>query len=547
MAGVPDEAQERRAPLRPWPGWLLLGLTVFVLALLLPPSGDDWRRIDFADHTFSGYLDRVRRFYLEHNGRVLPNVLSFMVIDPVWLRALAKAVTLVGLVAALQRAVGSRTAWGVLPAVLGVLLLPAPVFRQAIAWSTGFFYYVPPLIGVVLLVGTLAGRWPGQRVAGRWWVMPGTALLAAATCLFMEPVTVAALGLAVGGLLVTLLRRRRPSGALVGWAVGTLAGTAMMLASPGLRHSLSGGSDYYGAPGDTLVLTAVTNYALVSRSFVLTSVTVLGLLLLACLAHGGRALRRGRPVAGGLLVAGALLVGGYAVTRRLLRGEPPACGDGSLSSCNLSGLALDLTMLVLLLVLVAGTGLLATDPALTGEADRPGFTRAGRDRAAWVALLAATLLMLAPLLVVQPIGGRNLYGPLVMLTGTAMLALRPWVDGDVGAGGIGAGGVGDVGAGGARAGDAGARRGVLVVRTGLATVAAAALVQVGVVSWANAQVFAERVRLLEEAVAEDRDEVELPPYPDGRWVHVPDDDLLGYHYYVDRRHDIVLRFRQADP
>ena len=30
MAGVPDEAQERRAPLRPWPGWLLLGLTVFV-------------------------------------------------------------------------------------------------------------------------------------------------------------------------------------------------------------------------------------------------------------------------------------------------------------------------------------------------------------------------------------------------------------------------------------------------------------------------------------------------------------------------------------
>ena len=41
-------------------------------------------------------------------------------------------------------------------------------------------------MGVVLLVGTLAGRWPGERVAGRWWVAPGTALLGAATCLFME-------------------------------------------------------------------------------------------------------------------------------------------------------------------------------------------------------------------------------------------------------------------------------------------------------------------------------------------------------------------------
>ena len=209
MAAVdPEDVQGRRpVPWRRWSAWLLLGLVVFLLALLFPASGDDWRRIDVAEHTVSGYLDRSRRFYLGHNGRVLGNVLSFLLMDPGWLRALAKAVTVVALVAALTRAVGSRSVWGVLPAVLGVLLVPAPVFRQALAWSTGFFYYVPPMIGVVLLVGTLAGRWPAEREAGRWWVTPGTVLLGVATCLFIEPVTVAAVGLSVGGVLTAVLRR----------------------------------------------------------------------------------------------------------------------------------------------------------------------------------------------------------------------------------------------------------------------------------------------------------------------------------------------------
>ncbi|WP_131103879.1 DUF6056 family protein [Ornithinimicrobium sufpigmenti] len=522
MTAVDSRGRQRRrhAPWPCWAAWVLLGLVVLLLSLLLPPSGDDWRRIDFADHTLSGYLDRSWRFYREHNGRVLGNLLSFLLMDPWWLRALVKAVTVVGLVAVLQRVTGSRRVWGVLPAVLGVLLVPAPVFRQALAWSTGFFYYVPPVLGLVLLAGTVAGCWDGRRPAHprwrpwrtSWWTLPGAALLGMMTCLFIEPVTVAAVGLAVGGAVVAVLRGRHLSLALVGWVVGTLAGTAVMLASPGLRQSLSGGSDYYGAPGESVVGTAVVNYSLVTGSFVLSSVTVLGMVLLACLAHGGRAARRGRPVLGRLLVAGAVLVGVYAVPRRLLLTERLTCRDRTLADCDLPVLAFDLGMLVLLLVLVVTTGLLATAQA--------GTRGAGRDRAVWVALLVATLLLLGPLLVVEPIGPRNLYAPLVTLTGMAMVTLRPWVDGEDGTG----------------------RGGVLVVRAGLATVTAGSLALVGVVAWANAQVFADRVSLMEEAVAEGRDEVELPPYPHPRWVHGPDDDRMGYHYYRDERYDIDIRF-----
>lgn len=528
-------AGSRRAPWSRWAVWGLLGLVVLLLALLLPPSGDDWRRINFSDHTVSGYLDRSRRFYLEHNGRVLGNLFSFLLMEPLWLRALVKAVTVVGLVAVLHRVTGSRSVWGVVPAVLGVLLVPAPVFRQALAWSTGFFYYVPPLAGLLLLVGTVAGCWQGRQGARRWWSLPGTVLLGLGTGLFIEPVTVAAVGLSVGAVLVAVLQRRRPSWALVGWAGGTVAALAVMLASPGLRESLSGGSEYYGAPGENPVGTAVVNYSLITGSFVLSSVTVLGLVLLACLAHGGRLTRRGRPRAGWVLVAGALMVGVYAVPRRLLLTERLTCRDRTLVDCDLPVLAFDLIMLALLLALVVATGLTATAQATASAPS--GARRDGRDRTVWVALLAATLLLLGPLLVVEPIGPRNLYAPLVTLTGMAMLTLRPWIDGE-GDGEVDSRASGRVGR---------AVTGVTVVRTGLATVASVALGVVAFVAWANAQVFTERVSILEEAVVEGREEVVLPPYPHPRWVHGPDDDRMGYHYYLDERYDIVLRFAEPGP
>lgn len=536
-------AAPRRTPrawvVRTWVVWLLLGVVVLSLSPLFPPTGDDWRRIDFSDHTPSGYLVLSQPYYAGHNGRVLGNLLSYALMEPWWLRGLVRAVTMVGLAWAVHRVVGSRTAWGAFLCGAGVLLVPVPVFREAVVWSTGFFYYLPPMVGVVLLVGTLAGRWPGERHAGRRWTGVATALIGAATCLFMEPVMVAALVLALGGLLATLARRRRPSWPLVGWAVGTVTGAVVMLASPGLRHNLSGEDDYYGTIGEALLGTAVVNYSSVTRSFVLSSVLALGLVLLAGLIHGVRALGRGRPVTGGLLVAGVVVVGVYAVVRAVWLSGSLVCEDHRLAGCDLPALGLDLVVTVLLLGVVAATGLLATAPTaptVTATAGLPGTTppAAGlpptapttrrdiwqRDRTAWVGLFVATLLLLGPLLLVQPIGPRNVYGPLVTVVAMAVITLRPWVDGEV----------------------RGGRSVVTDLRVALAVGTAVWLGLVGVVQWTNAQVAAERVAILEEAVAEQRDEVVLPPFPHPDWVHGPDDSKMGHHYYREDRGDIAIRF-----
>lgn len=184
----------------------LLVLVAFGLALLFAPTGDDWSRLAFSERTPGGYLAQAQQSYVGHNGRIVGNSLSFLLIEPVWLRAAAKALTVVALVWLMQRVTGSRSVWGALACFAGVFLVPAGMFRESYVWSAGFFNYVPPMVGVLHLVGTVGGRWQATR-----WPHPlGTALASAVvgfvTCLFVEHVTVAVVVIAVGAFALRLAR-----------------------------------------------------------------------------------------------------------------------------------------------------------------------------------------------------------------------------------------------------------------------------------------------------------------------------------------------------
>lgn len=493
-----EPARTRRTP---WVVWLVLWLLVLILAWWFPTTGDDWRRIDFPRRTPAGFLAESVAYYQNHNGRAVANTVSYLLMEPQWLRELVRATTVVALVAGLHRVTGGRTAWGVLFCFAGVLLLPAPVFRESLGWATGFFHYAPPMIGVVLLVGTLAGRWPRRSWSATWWAALVCAVIGMLTCLFIEHVTVATVVLAGGGLGLVVAAGSRPSRALVGWAAGTLAGTGVMLLSPGMRLALSGDDPYYSRTG-TLLDTVVSNYAVVTQSFVLSSPVVLGLVVLTCVACGLRGVRRRATPADVVLLAGSLLVGAYAVVSRTWLADRLACTEASVRGCDLAFLGLDLGLLILLLVVLVTLGLRSVPP--------------GPDRVVWAGMLAATLLMLGPLLVVQPIGPRNLFGPLVTVVGMVAVAARPWTDGRA----------------------TGARAAHLAL---LATVVTG-LAWLGVVQWSNAQASAARVTVMEAAVEDGRRAVVLPAFPYPDWVHGPEDGKMGDHYFLERRRDIRITF-----
>lgn len=494
------------APLRAGPLLLAaLFVAVFVLGLLFPPTGDDWSRVAFQNRTPAGFLAQAVGSYEGHNGRIVGNSLSFLLIEPVWVRAAAKAATVVGLVVALQAATRVRAAWASLAAFAGVFLLPAGLFRESYVWSAGFYNYVPPMVAVLLLVAVLGGRRDQVEGLRRVWLAVGWATLGFVACLFVEHVTVAILALSLVGVGAPLLVRRAPEPDAVGWAVGSVLGTVVMFASPGLREVAAHEDAYfsYAASIGDLVDRAIVNYAVITDSFVLSNPVLL--VLTAAALVGAAVVRPGRTgAAGWFVLAGVAVVVGWAAVSRLALAEQLRCTGPAADSCTTTVLGLDVAVLFLLLAALVVAGL---DRLVTA-----------RERRVWLALLGATVLMLGPLLAVSPIGPRNLIGPTVTLTALLVLLARPAVD--------------------AWARPRAPR--LLAALVGACTLAG--LVLLLVIHGANARTAAERVRLMEDAVANRQPAVALPAFPFPSWVHDASDEKIGNRYYLERPRDIEVTF-----
>lgn len=266
--------------------------------------------------------------------------------------------------------------------------------------------------------------------------------------------------------------------------------------------------------GGDLLETVVVNYSLVTRFFVLGAPVVLAAVLATAVVVGLGAVGHepGRR-AGLVLLLGAVLVALWTMTSRVLWSDRLRCEH--LPTCDLGLLAVDLAVLVLLLGLLVLSFVLVRGSAA--------------DRAAWWGLLCAALLMLGPLLVVSPVGPRNLLGPLVAVVGMVALTGGRLLEGWSGRS------EGDPPAvpGGARTVLAGRAVLVLVV-SGLALLL---VVQAG-----NARVAGERADIMARAQEQRQDQVVLPAFPHPRWVHDRDDLKIGNRWFLERRRDITITF-----
>lgn len=482
--------------------WGCIFVVVAVLGLLFPPTGDDWRRLAFADRSFGGYLAQAIGSYVGHNGRIVGNSLSFVLIDPLWLRAAVKALTVTGLVVAVQVAARAMAPWAALGAFAGIFLLPAGVFRESYVWSAGFFNYVPPLVVVLLLVSVL-GSPPGED--SRRGMVSGLVpfVLSFAACLFVEHVTVALLALAVVTVVVRAIAGR-PSAVSLGWVLGAILGSVVMFASPGLRDVAAQRDAYfsYSSSLGDLIERGMTNYAVITGSFVFSNPVLLVLVLTALL--GGLSRRAGRrgAVLDRVVAGGVLVVAAHALLSRLVWPAALSCPAGP-PSCNGPALAGDLAMMVVLLGVVVVVGTRLPD---------------ARDRRIWWALLAATVLMLGPLLVVSPIGPRNLFGATATLTAMAVLSGRAALE------------------------QVDRPRPLRLVTTALGLLVVLGVGAMLVVNGANGRTAMERARIMEAAVAAGQTRVELPPFPYPSWVHDANDAKMGNRYYLENPRDIEIVF-----
>lgn len=480
-------------------GRILLLAILFVSLLWISytfvPTGDDWNRIVFSQRTPEGFLKLIADHYRTLNGRVLGNVMSYLLIDP-WTRALAKVFAILLLTLLLAELSRIRGPLSLFFAFFFVMTVPRLIFVQVYPWTAGFYNYVPPMIGVLWLFKDIGPLFDGERLSGGraktvLWFFAGISL-----CLFVEHVTLFLLVFSAGLLFYQWKKYKKLAAFSTALFLGVLIGTFIMFSSPVYRQILVADDSYRTVPASAshLVDILVQNYRSFSRYLLFESPVFLLIVCALCTVALLR-LHKGR-----LRIPAAvwfLLLPVYVALTRLVFGQtflftPEAMRQASYIPLLVDALAHIITFAALL---------------YTGAA-----IRHDPSRRRYLFSLLCIPVIVAPLFVVRPVLARNYYASYLFLVIAMLLLIRQ------------------------------------LLRTGhLPRMRLSALMPVlcagivlfyGTVYTVNQISFRHRIRVIEAAMENKENPIVIPDFPIPFFIFGPGDSSLGHAFYYDKANDI---------
>ncbi|MBR6316329.1 MAG: hypothetical protein IKR58_04950 [Lachnospiraceae bacterium] len=201
-----------------------------ILGWLFPFTLDDW---------YWGTVHYV--FPAPDNGRYAGHLVSLILTRSRTVRMLAVAAAMTGIVYCIERMVKRPAAFVI--ASSSLLLLPKDVFRQAVAWASGFSNYTAP-VPLFLLFGLYIMEHPGgynRRKAVPMLLL----LLGFINSLFVEHYTVFNIALSVG-LLVFYACKQTVRTDYIGYCAGSILG-AMLMFSNSVYQKVLNHTDTYRA------------------------------------------------------------------------------------------------------------------------------------------------------------------------------------------------------------------------------------------------------------------------------------------------------------
>ena len=221
--------------------WILTcgGVLLFaILAAFFPYSGDDW--------AWGSYLgiDRLKTFYEDYNGRYLGNLLVTALTRSKTLNIIVMSLSCFGACWMCYKYNSNKRNIHLLFALILFFLMPRTVFMQSIVWTAGFSNYVPSVLmslGYILIIENITGN----RVPQYSKYMPiSTVLLGFFGALFIENIALfnVCLGFAVIGY--TFLKFRKIFFTHIGFFLGSIIGAIWMF-SNGAYHNITEGTDGY--------------------------------------------------------------------------------------------------------------------------------------------------------------------------------------------------------------------------------------------------------------------------------------------------------------
>ena len=139
------------------------------ISYLFPYTNDDWAWASKIG------INRLNNFFENYNGRYLGNLLVLLLTRHRMLRAIVIATCLTMIINFVSRTISKKNITIFLIVSLLMVLFPQPIFRQAIAWTSGFTNYVPPILFTIIWIYLTKNVLEDKEVnISKWWILTGS-------------------------------------------------------------------------------------------------------------------------------------------------------------------------------------------------------------------------------------------------------------------------------------------------------------------------------------------------------------------------------------
>lgn len=263
---------------------LIFGALAFLafatLIYLFPYSGDDWAwgsRIG---------MERLEVFFRQYNGRYAGNLLVMALTRSKLLNIIFTAASLTFVCFLPKAYSGSKKISAVLLAFALFLLTPKSVWVQSVVWTAGFTNYIPPIILTTVYMVTVKNIFNNEKPVYGKLVPIFTALIGFSASLFMENITLYGVALSVCVIAFTLLRHKKVYAAHIANLLGSVAGTVFMFSNSAYGIIASAEDGYRSTALSEGLFETIKSHVktigdlfFVNNSVMLTVITVLSVIL----------------------------------------------------------------------------------------------------------------------------------------------------------------------------------------------------------------------------------------------------------------------------
>ncbi|MDY5934900.1 MAG: DUF6056 family protein [Oscillospiraceae bacterium] len=240
--------------------FLLVFVFIFAFAYMVPYTHDDW-----AWGCDIGFR-RLHDHFKNYNGRYLGNLLVIALTRSNILKALVMSGTVASILYFIYRTTSKKDIKVFLFSAIALFAVPRSIFRQTLAWTSGFTNYVVPtllLIIYIYIIKSVFEKSPDFKKT----TFVVTFVVGICASLFMENITIYQILIDIMLLLFITKKHQKIFTPVITHFLGSLSGCIIMFSNGAYRNIAEANDDYRTMPlmADNLFLRMRDNLFFIIR------------------------------------------------------------------------------------------------------------------------------------------------------------------------------------------------------------------------------------------------------------------------------------------